>query len=569
MTTKSITHTQRANFCVSKLRLDIASVTMLPINAWREAATNFTDTRSPLELFGVAVAVSSVAYALWFFCSLAARRSPFARGPRWHWFVGSTVEFVTNFPRINEWVLDCTEKYGKFKQTWGFTMLSAGVFAKGFLCLVTPEDVRHVLKGNFEGYEKGVLATPFTDFIGSSIFTTDGPVWKFHRKVASHMFSRKLLIDGTEVAFNQAKKFIAMLDDKARTGESVDVQPAFFAFTMDTFCIIAFGMDFKSSHTSQSEFANAFDRVQQLATLRLGNAAWPIQRFLGIGAEKELAEKIGITAKFANEIIENKRRRVQSSNEPLGVDLVTRFLERAKANGEYLSTQDLRDIVLSFLLAGRDTTASALSWSIYEVCRRPEIADIIRSELAQHVPAKKSLLELPYEEAFHILSTGLVETKAVVMEVLRLHPSVAFDMKLARKDDVLPSGTKVPKGCAVVYAPYAMGRNPEIWPEPEKFDHTRFLSSVRDEPSSKNGRKKRISVYRPTSVSDYKYPVFNAGPRLCLGRPLAVLEIQLMLCALVERYDFKPSKPHTSKIKLAPVASNADGVPVYVTRRPR
>ena len=169
---------------------------------------------------------------------------------------------------------------------------------------------------------------------------------------------------------------------------------------------------------------------------------------------------------------------MKDKNQALGVDLVTRFLDNANKRGETLSTRELRDIVINFIIAGRDTTASALSWSVFEMCREPRIADIIRQELARVIPDGRSLLDMPKDEAFEVcrlgatsplprrlcatrnlrlraehglvfflffqvLSSGLIETKAVVMEVLRLHPSVAVDIKQALKADVLPSGVKV------------------------------------------------------------------------------------------------------------------------------
>ena len=542
---------------------------MVDLHTIQAAAADFVDSRSNLELAGLSVVTATVllvTYAIW---RVAARSPPVKNGPKWYWFWGSSTEFMNNFDRIHEWLLECTEKYGKWKQAWGGAMVSVGQFRGGMICLVTPEEVRHMLKDNFENYEKGEMVVEVLgDFLGNGIFTSDGEAWKVHRKVAAHMFSRKLLIDGTEVAIDQAAKLVSLLDAKAASGESIDIQPAFYAFTMDTFCSIAFGIELNSQE-KQHQFSKSFDLVQELCARRFQNPFWTYQKMFQLGNESTITKHVKLMDKFASDVIEHKRRVVKDKSEPLGVDLVTRFLQNAERNNKTLTTQELRDVVINFIIAGRDTTASGLSWCIYELCRNPEIGDIIRNELEQFLPAGKELLDLPKKEAFHILSTGLVETKAVVMEVLRLHPSVAIDLKLAINDDVLPTGVKVPRGATVVYTPFAMGRNPEIWPNPEKFDHTRFLQK-RDNANNAtptNRKGKRVSVHRPTSVSDFKYPVFNAGPRLCLGRPLAVLEMQLMLCILVTRYDFKPSKPHLPKAKVTVVAANENGVPVYVTRR--
>lgn len=101
-----------------------------------------------------------------------------------HWFVGSTFEFMENFQRIHEWFLEGTRDYGKWTHAWGGSMLSVGQFSGGMLCLVTPDEVRHVLKDNFDNYEKGELVHDvLREFFGDGIFSTDGPRWKLHRKV--------------------------------------------------------------------------------------------------------------------------------------------------------------------------------------------------------------------------------------------------------------------------------------------------------------------------------------------------------------------------------------------------
>ena len=179
-------------------------------------------------------------------------------------------------------------------------------------------------------------------------------------------------------------------------------------------------------------------------------------------------------------------------------------------------------------------------------------------------------MDLPKAEAFSVLSRNLVQTRAVVLEVLRLHPPVMRDLKICVKDNVMdPNGSNIPvkKGTAVFYLPYVMGRNPLIWEDPLKFDHTRFLSKRDD--GEHGDKHRRKSIFRPSAVSDYKYPVFNAGPRLCLGRGLALLETELVLVALLQRYKIRPAPPEgfSGKHNVTVVATAAGGVPCILQRR--
>ncbi|CAE8643414.1 unnamed protein product, partial [Polarella glacialis] len=132
------------------------------------------------------------------------------------------------------------------------------------------------------------------------------------------------------------------------------------------------------------------------------------------------------------------------------------FLEDAKQRGEDLSEDFLRDLVLNFLIAGRDTTAQALSWTIFCLCKDPRVAAKARAEVAEvcggREPAYEEINRLPY-------------VQAVLHEALRLYPSVPLDFKVAADDDVWPDGTHVRRGNVIVYHIYAMGRDPAIWGE--------------------------------------------------------------------------------------------------------
>mmetsp|Transcript_48017 Transcript_48017/g.134108 ORF Transcript_48017/g.134108 Transcript_48017/m.134108 type:complete len:220 (-) Transcript_48017:106-765(-) len=151
--------------------------------------------------------------------------------------------------------------------------------------------------------------------------------------------------------------------------------------------------------------------------------------------EKTIKQGTEVVNKFSAEVIAGKRR-LATEGATLGPDLLSRFLDTSEDNGEVMSDKELRDVVMNFMIAGRDTTACALSWTLYEIAGRPDIQDKIRAELLEvcgddtTAPNFEQIGEMRYMHA-------------VTMEVLRLHPSVPKDVKFAIKDDVLPDGTKV------------------------------------------------------------------------------------------------------------------------------
>ena len=231
-----------------------------------------------------------------------------------------------------------------------------------------PENVKHVLKDSFRKYEKThMLNSTLNELLGSGIFTSDGDTWKFHRKVAVGMFSKKLLDYGTDLALKEAKKLMAKLDDAARTGATVDLQKCFYAFTMDVFAQIAFGVEFNSQEKDHP-FTVAFDTCQRVCQNRFAKPFWKLDRLLQLSPEeRSVRQAKKVVVEFAESVIKGKRREIAAGDRKLGKDLISRMLDSAIARKQNITNQELIDVVLNFIIAGRDTTAAALSWTMYEL----------------------------------------------------------------------------------------------------------------------------------------------------------------------------------------------------------
>eukprot|EP01126_Amoeba_proteus_P060530 TRINITY_DN8011_c0_g1_i4.p1 TRINITY_DN8011_c0_g1~~TRINITY_DN8011_c0_g1_i4.p1 ORF type:complete len:219 (+),score=36.57 TRINITY_DN8011_c0_g1_i4:921-1577(+) len=187
------------------------------------------------------------------------------------------------------------------------------------------------------------------------------------------------------------------------------------------------------------------------------------------------------------------------------------FMELKDSKGEYFPTSWMRDILLNFLIAGRDTTALLLTWSTYTIVSHP------------HVYAKVK------EESKRVLGNGVVNEEKIsemkylkncLKETLRLYPSVPATARRALKDDVLPDGTIVKSGDRIVYHEYMVHRNPKYWNNPETFDPDRWMD------------KELIK-------SSLQYVPFHAGPMSCLGQHMAMIEAQTMLALLFQKFDLK------------------------------
>eukprot|EP00519_Triparma_laevis_P015387 CAMPEP_0182491204 /NCGR_PEP_ID=MMETSP1321-20130603/755_1 /TAXON_ID=91990 /ORGANISM="Bolidomonas sp., Strain RCC1657" /LENGTH=525 /DNA_ID=CAMNT_0024693467 /DNA_START=73 /DNA_END=1650 /DNA_ORIENTATION=- len=440
-----------------------------------------------------------------------------------------------NWPTLPDFILKYDVQFGG-QRAWAAPVPNVGLLGSCLFSLVTEENIKHVLKDEFNTYEKGKnVREALGEFLGDGIFTADGPSWKHHRKVASQMFSRNLMRNGTVVALRQVKLLVERLDKVTSSKSStVDMQDMFFRMTIDVFASIAFGVELNSILSDKPHpFAVAFDEVQNLSQKRFRDPIWRLKRNLQLtDNERKIKTGCKTMKEFAMDVIKSKRREA-SNNASMGPDLLSRFLDtKNPIDGHTPGDNELRDIVMNFMIAGRDTTACALSWTLYELAKNPDVCVKVIEEIKKvcnggDAAASRSRTFSDAEYSYENIG-NLTYTHAVAMEVLRLHPSVPVDIKFAVKNDTLPDGTFVPKGSSVLYSPYAMGRNEKIWgADAKKFNPDRFIEDGK--------------ISEP---SQYKFTTFNAGYRLCLGKPLAMLEIKLTLAMLLPRFKFSIANDH-------------------------
>jgi cytochrome P450 len=512
-------------------------------------------------------------------------------------------------------------------------------------CYVTanPKNVEYILKTNVANYPKGPeTCDNLNDLLGRGIFSVDGELWKLQRKVAICEFSTRSLRNFMQqiVQVELDTRFMPLLSHSCRAGVVVDLQDLLSRFTFDTICKLAFGFDPEYLHISLPavEFAHAFDAATKFSCHRFVTYPfiWKTQRALNVGGERKLRHAIHKIDELAMSVIHKRKQQmmqqqsqdvaenlanstaadhhqVQQHHGQHQLDLLSRFLllaideskrsscsdvtdaDSAKLPPDHQQQQSkppseavftdvfLRDIVISFVLAGRDTSSTGMSWFFWLLSRNRHVEDSIRAEIAQIVSSrnhhmhhdlanKKDSTDLyttattavaavaggdqrqdkittsiadgekdgspvvvadpcsidmtsspkfTYEELknMHYLDAALTES-------MRLYPPVPFDTKVAMEEDTWPDGTHIPKDSMVAYAPYAMGRMEQLWgSDCLEFKPERWLDD--------NG------VFQ--SQSPYKYAVFQAGQRVCLGKELAMLQMKLVAATLLSRFTISMS----------------------------
>ncbi|KAL2320607.1 hypothetical protein Fmac_029576 [Flemingia macrophylla] len=444
--------------------------------------------------------------------------------------VGTLPEFLKNRHRFLDWstqvLRDCPTH----------TAVISRPFRLRGVITAHPGNVEHMLKTNFQNYPKGDrFIHLLRDFLGQGIFNSDAHLWQLQRKTASYEFStrslRNFIIDA--VAFELRTRLLPILAAAAESGRVLDLQDVLERFAFDNVCKVAFNVDpacLGGDGTAGAEFMRAFEDAAALSSGRFMSAfplVWKAKKLLNVGTERRLRESISTVHQFADAIIRSrlKSKEEEEEEEEEGEeetnDLLSRFMRSESHTPEFL-----RDVVISFILAGRDTTSSALSWFFWIVSSKGEVRRRIEKEI-ETVRVGLGDGAFGYEELkeMHYLQAAITET-------MRLYPPVAVDTKACLNDDVLPDGTRIGKGWFISYHTYAMGRLESVWGKDcGDFKPDRWLQ---------NG------VFR--GESPFRFPVFHAGPRMCLGKDMAYIQMKSIAASVMDRFQIealgKDTCPH-------------------------
>ncbi|KAI5314649.1 hypothetical protein L3X38_043825 [Prunus dulcis] len=435
--------------------------------------------------------------------------------------IGSFITLYKNHERRLPWFTDL------LRSSPSNTLTIHHSLGKHFVVTGNPTVVQHILKTHFPIYEKGnTFRTTLTDLLGDGIFNADGDNWKFQRRVSSHEFNTKSLRKFVEqvVDTELSDRLIPILSAAATNNLILDFQDILQRFAFDNICRIAFGYDpaYLLPTLPEAKFAVAFDDAVQFSGDRFSSfpQVWKLKRFLGIGSEKRLRAAVSEVREFANTIVREKKRELSEKKALESVDLLSRFLGSGHSDEKFVT-----DIVISFTLAGRDTTSAALTWFFWLLSQNPHVEDDILKEISGTTELESATGG--YDEVME-----MVYTHAALCESMRLYPPVPGNSKQAMKDDVLPDGTKVKKGMVVNYNVYAMGRMEEIWGEDwAEYRPERWL-----EEREENGAHKWKFVGRDS----FSYPVFQAGPRICLGKEMAFLQMKRVVSAVLKSFKLVP-----------------------------
>uniref|UniRef100_J3LJU7 Cytochrome P450 n=1 Tax=Oryza brachyantha TaxID=4533 RepID=J3LJU7_ORYBR len=432
----------------------------------------------------------------------------------------------------------------------------------GFRFFVTcdPDNVRHIFTSNFDNYPKGDVFAEMFDVLGGGIFNTDGERWRRQRNKAQMLMTTPRL-DKVE------KGLLPFLAHVADAGRTCDLQDVFTRWSLDATCHLVFGVDPGCLDVGLPEvpFARAMDDALRTIFLRhtMPVSCWKTMRWLGIGHEKRNAEARRTIESFVASAIEKHRAddgRCRQGGDKLPVaDLLSSFLcddEIAAGSADSDSDVHIRDMAMNLLVAGRDTTSSALSWFFYLVSTNPRVEQKLLQELA---PIASRKLQPQQGRLFPGSNGGMVTFDASeVRNLLYLHAALCEAMRLypphkaAVAADVLPSGHEVMAGDKVLVFYYSMGRMKRVWGKDcREFRPERWITE--------DGKLR----YVPSN----KFVAFNSGPRTCLGKEMALVQMKVTAAAMAWNFAVEVVPGHVVEPRLSIILHMKNGLLVRVKRR--
>lgn len=386
-----------------------------------------------------------------------------------------------------------------------------------------PDAIQYILRKNIhncskENYDYRVLKP----VLGEGLLTAESDRWRRQRRLIQPAFHHQQTEAFGPKAVGAATEMLVHWDTNSARGEPIDVAGEMSRLTLRIIGEILFGTDLQdeSQRVARSfQFLNA-DVSARLKTLFAPPLRVPTPRNLKFKRARAELDRV------VHGIIASRRQNGAAKGDLLDLLLAAHGQD---ASARDLTNEQLRDEVITFMLAGHETTATALTWFCHLLAVHPEAARRLWHEL-DHVLGGRTpeVADLP----------GLGYLDKVVQEVLRLYPPVwIISRKAIHADEI--GGFPVPAGTVVLLCQYAMHRHPGYWENPDQFDPERFS------PQRSQGRH------------PFAYFPFGGGPRLCIGNHLAMMEIKLIAATIAQHYRLDLAAGH-------PVEAEA-----LVTLRPR
>lgn len=368
-----------------------------------------------------------------------------------------------------------------------------------------PKALRRVFLDNVENYPKSeVMIRMLRPAVGESLFTSEGPAWRWQRRAVAPVFAQRNVVALAPVMTATAERASARLKG---AGSEAEMVGEMLSATFDVICDVALSgrehFDAKAYGAAILRYFDTAGKASLLDFLRVPHWVPRPGEIMGLPAVRTMHRMV-------SQAIEERRKAG-----PGGADDLLDHMLNAEdpETGRRMSPTDLLHNMQFFIVAGHETTALALSWSLLLLALHPEIQDEARAQaqavLGDRAAGAEDLDAMPL-------------SRQVIEEAMRLYPPVGLLARDVKAADTL-GGREIKPGDVVFLPIYALHRHHLWWDEPNAFKPERFS------PEQSKGRDR------------YLYLPFGAGPRVCVGANFAMMQAQIILSTLLARFRFSPA----------------------------
>jgi cytochrome P450 len=364
-----------------------------------------------------------------------------------------------------------------------------------------PAHVEHVLQTNYRNYNKCAMMERLKPVFGNGLVTSDDELWARQRRLMQPSFHRKKIEALAEPMTQAITEHLGQWRSRAASREEFNLSEDISCLTLEVVLRTMFG---SSLGTDASELARALVLGNEVISKRVWDLT-SLSTLLPTRKNREFERAVKLLHQVVERLVVERRRTGEFGEDLLGI-----LLEASSGDTETsMSTEQLRDEVITLMLAGYESTATMVAWAIFFLSQHPTHLDRMRSEiddvLQGQLPRATDLKDLDY-------------TKRIIQEVGRLRPSIWWFARAAIADDNI-AGQTIKAGTMVFISQYLLHTLPSIWEDPERFDPDRFLPE--------NVARRSRFAYLP----------FGAGPRVCIGSGFAMMEMQLILPMIFREFD--------------------------------
>ncbi|WP_174243169.1 cytochrome P450 [Beijerinckia sp. L45] len=374
-----------------------------------------------------------------------------------------------------------------------------------------PRAIRRVLLDNAANYRKDALQKRvLAPGLSNGLLTAEDDAWRMQRRALAPLFTPRI-VTGFAGAMARNAEALASRWSHLRPGRVIDVQQHMARVTLDILgeTIFSDGLE-RDPDEFMAAMSHFFATIGTLDLFDLLDFPDWVPRLAQLRSRSSIS-----FFEAAVDAIIDRRKALIARDEPAPDDLLTLLLRaQDPQTGTGLSDTEVKANIVTFIAAGHETTANALTWALFLLSLSPEWSARLCVEAEQELDGPVTGL-----------AERLVETRAVIEEAMRLYPPVASLSREAIGPDDL-CGRRIRKGALVVISPYVLHRHALLWNRPNHFDPSRFLPGARE------------------TIDRYAYLPFGAGPRICIGAAFSIQEAVIVLATLMRRFDVRPVPGH-------------------------